>query len=86
MSRCKPPQPILAPTPSADTYQRLALIWGAIPLKIDGVKNDEEMIREMRKAIAATGLLKPGQTVVVTAGVPLNVPGTTNLIKVLKVE
>ena len=86
VARCKPPKPILAPTPDADTYHRLALIWGAVPLKIDAVKNDEEMIRQMRKAIAATGLLKAGQTVVVTAGVPLNIPGTTNMIKVVKVE
>jgi pyruvate kinase len=42
------------------------------------------MIREMRKAVQATGLVKPGQTVVVTAGVPLNIPGTTNMIKVIK--
>jgi pyruvate kinase len=86
VARCKPPQPILAPTPDPDTYRRLALIWGAIPLKIDAVKNDEEMIQQMRKAVAATGLVKAGQTVVVTAGVPLNIPGTTNMIKVLKAE
>ena len=85
VARCKPTQPILAPTPSADTYHRLALVWGAIPLKIDAVNNDEEMIQQMRKAIAATGLVKAGQTVVVTAGVPLGIAGTTNLIKVLKV-
>ena len=86
VARCKPPQPILAPTPDAETYRRLALIWGAIPLKIDAVNSDEEMIREMRKAVAATGLVKAGQTVVVTAGVPLHIPGTTNMIKVVKAE
>jgi pyruvate kinase len=44
------------------------------------------MIRQMRKAVAATGLVKLGQTIVVTAGVPLYIPGTTNMIKVLKAE
>ncbi|MEI7437189.1 MAG: pyruvate kinase, partial [bacterium] len=83
VARCRPPQPILAPTADADTYHRLALIWGAVPLKFDAVQSDEEMILMMRKAIGATGLVKPGQTLVVTAGLPLNVPGTTNMIKVL---
>jgi pyruvate kinase len=86
VARCKPPQPILAPTPDADTYRRLALVWGAIPLKIEAVAGDEDMIRQMRKAVAATGLVKLGQTIVVTAGVPLYIPGTTNMIKVLKAE
>ena len=64
----------------------MALVWGTSPLKIDAVGNDEEMIRQMRKAVQATGLVQPGQTVVVTAGVPLGVSGTTNMIKVLKAE
>lgn len=84
IARYRPYQPILAPTPNADTYRQLALVWGAIPLKIEAVNSDEEMIREMRKVIGATGLIKAGQTVVVTAGVPLGISGTTNLIKVLK--
>lgn len=83
VARCKPPQPIFAPTPNEETYRRLALIWGATPLKMDAVRNDEEMIQQMRKAIGATGLLKAGQTVVATAGVPLNQSGNTNTIKVL---
>ena len=86
VSRCRPPQPILATTPDANTYRHMALVWGTSPLKIDAVGNDEEMIRQMRKAVQATGLIQPGQTVVVTAGVPLGVSGTTNMIKVLKAE
>lgn len=84
IARYRPYQPILAPTPNADTYRQLALVWGAIPLKIEAVNSDEEMIREMRKVIGATGLIKAGQTMVVTAGVPLGISGTTNMIKVLK--
>jgi pyruvate kinase len=82
-ARCKPPQPVFAPTPNPETYQQLALVWGTVPLKIELVKTDEEIIQQIRKAISATGLLKPGQAVVVTAGIPMSQSGNTNTIKVM---
>jgi len=81
VSKYRPRRSILAPTPLERTYRRLALNWGVIPLLCEGSDNIDEMMKTTFQAVLESGLVKRGQKVVVTAGHPVGVPGTTNLVK-----
>jgi pyruvate kinase len=74
--------PILGLTDSERTYQQLALVWGVIPTIVPHCGSYDEMFRCGANAALERGLAKPGDRVLVTAGVPFDVPGTTNLLKV----
>lgn len=64
------------------TYHRLALTWGVIPLLIESVSDTDTLIANTVLAAQAGKFVHEGDRVVLTAGVPVNNPGTTNLIKV----
>lgn len=81
ISKYRPRHLILAPTPLEKTYRRLALIWGVVPILSESQKNTDAMIDRALKAALNSGVVKRGQNVVITAGVPVGIPGTTNLIK-----
>ncbi len=81
VSKYRPRRPILAPTPLEETYRRLSLIWGVVPILSESMRDTDEMIDRAFKAALKSRLVKRGQKVVITAGVPVGVPGTTNLIK-----
>jgi pyruvate kinase len=82
VSSQRPEVPILGLTPVERTYQQLALIWGVIPALAPPVDTYVKMFEYARAEILRRGLAKPGDRVLVTAGVPFDVPGTTNLLKV----
>jgi len=82
VAKYRPKRPILAPTPLVETYRRLSLIWGVVPVLGEDIKNTDEVIGQAFKLALESGLFKRGQKVVITAGVPVGVPGTTNFIKV----
>jgi len=81
VSRSRPAIPILAHTPEERTRRQLALCWGVLPVLGENLSRTDEMVAAALKAAKQAGLVKKGQTVVITAGVPTGVPGTTNLIK-----
>ena len=81
-AKYRPDTPIIATTPFAETYRRLALSWGVRPLLIDKVTDTDEMMEASLNAIIARKLVKTGDRVILTAGIPLYVTGNTNLIKV----
>jgi pyruvate kinase len=64
------------------TYRQLALVWGVIPELVPHCDTYDDMLKFALDAVARSGLARPGDRVVVTAGVPFDVPGTTNLMKV----
>ena len=83
VAHLRPIPPVLAATDSEETWRRLALVWGVVPIRVANKDDlDELEVLALESAVACGGL-KPGDTVVVTAGLPLNQPGTTNLIKVV---
>lgn len=81
IAKYRPRRPIIAATPDPRTYQRLALVWGCIPLAINN-RNVDDVAEETIALALKSKLLKKGDRVVITAGIPLDMPGTTNLIKV----
>jgi pyruvate kinase len=78
----RPNVPILVLTDVPRTYRQLALIWGVVPELVPHANNYDEMVRLALDAVKKRELAKPGDQVVVTAGVPFDVPGTTNTLKV----
>ena len=82
VARYRPRAPILAPTPHAETYRRLALVWGVTPLLNQSQPTTDELIAGALGAALASTRVQRGATVVITAGVSVGHPGMTNLIKV----
>jgi pyruvate kinase len=78
----RPNVPILVLTDVERTYRQLALVWGVIPELVPHCNTYDDMLRFALEAVERRGLARPGDRVVVTAGVPFDVPGTTNLLKV----
>jgi pyruvate kinase len=78
----RPNVPILVLTDVERTYRQLALVWGVIPELVPHCNAYDDMLRFAVEAVERRGLARPGDRVVVTAGVPFDVPGTTNLLKV----
>ncbi len=82
VSSHRPGVPILALTDEPRTFRQLALVWGVIPELVDHCKSYEDMVRLGLEAAVRRNLAVRGDRIVVTAGVPFDVPGTTNLLKV----
>jgi pyruvate kinase len=78
----RPNVPILVLTDVERTYRQLALVWGVIPELVPHCNTYDDMLRFALEAVERRGLARPSDRVVVTAGVPFDVPGTTNLLKV----
>jgi pyruvate kinase len=82
VSAQRPEVPILGLTPVQQTWQQLALVWGVIPVLAPPVDSYAQMFEFARAEILRLDLARAGDRVLVTAGVPFDVPGTTNLMKV----
>ncbi len=78
----RPEVPILAMTPEPMTCRQLALVWGVVPTLTDHYPTYDAMLPITRETILRLGLAATGDRVVVTAGVPFDVAGTTNLLKI----
>ena len=82
LSKYRPQHLILAVTPSETVVRRLSLAWGVLPVKKPEPANLEEVFELAREVALETGIARKGDLVVMTAGLPLSVPGSTNLVKV----
>lgn len=82
VSSFRPPVPILALTDRVPTYNQLALVWGVIPVLCSPEASFDEMLACGREEAVKRGLARPGERIVVTAGAPMHMPGTTNLLQV----
>ncbi|MEO8634166.1 MAG: pyruvate kinase [Gemmatimonadales bacterium] len=78
----RPTVPIVAATPEPETYHQLSLVWGTVPVITPHSSDYDTLLNAGRQQILSRGLAQPGERVVVTAGVPFDVPGTTNLLKI----
>jgi len=82
MSKFRPFQPIVAATPVEKAYHQLALSWGVYPVLALSQMTTDELFQHAVDCARQLDLVDNGDLVVITAGVPLNVSGTTNLLKV----
>jgi pyruvate kinase len=82
VSKYKPKAPIIAVTTDEKVLRRLSLIWGVFAVLGPDADTTDEMFENAVKGAMSTGFLSLGDTVVITAGVPVGRAGTTNLIKI----
>ncbi len=85
VARHRPSVPIVAATPNAFTWRRLALVWGVQPVLVDDFDHTDEMIQLTVKAACQEGVVSWGDVLGITAGIPLGDLGKTNFLKVHKV-
>ncbi len=86
VSRVRPKQMILTVTPIIETARKLTLVWGVKCIVQKDANNLEEMIKMTKKYSKKEKIIKIGEKMVVTAGLPLKKLGTTNLIRVIKID
>lgn len=82
VSKYRPASPIIGGCLTERVYRQLALSWGVVPLLLEEKNQAEELFDYTVDTAEAAGIIHKGDVVVLTAGVPLGVSGTTNLIKV----
>ena len=86
ISNQRPSTPILALTPNKNIYRRLCLYWGIIPHILEFDPKTEEMVDKVETALLRDKLIQRGQPVVITAGYPAMQVGSTNLMKLHRVD
>ena len=82
VSRFRPGTTVVACLLSERVQRQMALYWGVVPLLMPYAQNTDQLIEFAIQAAEQAGLVKQGDLVVITAGVPVGVSGTTNMIKV----
>jgi len=81
-ARERPEAPIIALTPSVETARRISIAWGLHCVMTDDAHDLDDVVERAASIAYEEGFAKPGERIVVTAGVPLGTPGATNLIRV----
>lgn len=82
VSSYRPQSPIIAAVSSESVMRQLSLVWGVFTVMGASVQSTDEMFEQAVEMSLKSEFVKPGDTVVITAGVPVGQTGTTNLIKV----
>jgi pyruvate kinase len=86
VSRLRPRQPILALSRHLSTVRKLNLYWGVYPVLVSDWKDTDDMLERSKRMPKELGVASVGEKIVIIAGVPISIRGTTNLIKVEIVE
>lgn len=82
LSKFRPIEPIVGATPDEKTYHQLSLSWGVYPVKALRQSSTEELCRHAIDCARNIDVISEGDCVVITAGAPLDVSGSTNLLRV----
>lgn len=86
LSRFRPEMPIIACSPEISSCRHMNMSWGVFPVLIPEMTGTDELLETAVNAAKEHGCVQPGDLVVITAGIPLGVSGTTNMLKVQEVE
>lgn len=85
VSSYRPSVPIIAATHSCDLPPRMNLYWGVHPICVEKASTVDEMIARVEDELLDRRMVKPGDSIIITAGYPLAVPGTTNMMQLVRV-
>lgn len=85
MARYRSPVPLLAFTPVEETRHQLALTWGVETFLVPMVQHTDDMVMQVDRALLAAGSCRRGDTVVIVAGSPPGIPGSTNALRVHRI-
>ena len=82
LSRLRGPIPVLAFTPEARVRSQLSLTWGVETFKTADVEHTDEMVRQVDEQLLDIGRVEEGDLVVIIAGSPPGIPGSTNALRI----
>jgi pyruvate kinase len=85
LARYRSRVPLLAFTPVEDTRHQLALTWGVETFLVPTVSHTDEMVKQVDRALLAGGHCRRGDSVVIVAGSPPGIPGSTNALRVHRI-
>jgi pyruvate kinase len=85
IARRRPAEAILTITPSQIVSRQMSLLWGAHSVLSDDIHSYEEMVQRAERIALSEEFAKPGDYIVVVAGVPFSKAGTTNNLRVVRV-
>jgi len=83
VSSYRPSANIYAMTTMIETYRALSIIWGVIPILVDKYNSSDEIPELAKKKLQDMDVILSDEKFIITGGVPVNIPGTTNYISVL---
>jgi len=82
VAKYRPSCAIIAATPFEDVCRQMNLIWGVYPIKIVETDTVDELFQQAVAEATSAGLVEDGDQVIMVAGIPMGVPGTTNMVTV----
>jgi pyruvate kinase len=85
LARYRPPVPIVAFTPAPKVRNQLSMCWGVDAYLVETVSSTDEMVRQVDEALRQTQRAETDDRVVIVAGTPSGMPGTTNTIRVHRI-
>lgn len=85
VSRLRSRIPVLAFTPNEDVQRKMSLVWGATTFLVAKVTHTDQMIKQVDEIVLESGKCKLGDEVVIVAGSPPGIPGSTNSLRVHRV-
>lgn len=86
MAKFRPDTLIIGASPYEKTYHQMSLLWGVYPIRSDYRREIEDCMENYASKAIAAGIIKEGDKLVVTAGLPVDEKGNTNLIRVITAE
>jgi pyruvate kinase len=81
ISQFRPPNPIIALTQHMHVYRQIALCWGVTPLMLTEVSDSESTLALVEQALLTKGFVAPGDSIVITGGLPIAARGPANFVK-----
>jgi pyruvate kinase len=86
VARERPKPPVVAITPNLATGRKLSLVWGVHCVVAEDAQDLDDMVNRAGSIAFRDGFAKAGQRVIIVAGVPLGIAGTTNMVRIANVE
>ena len=85
VARERPKPPVVAITPNLATGRKLSVVWGVHCVVAEDAHDQDDMVDRAGSIAYRDGFSKAGQRVIIVAGVPLGIPGTTNMVRIASV-
>ncbi|NRP69810.1 Pyruvate kinase [Ensifer psoraleae] len=81
-ARERPQVPVIALSPIVETARRLSVVWGLHCVVTEDATDLDDMVNRACRIVASEGFGKPGDRIIISAGVPLGTPGATNMLRI----
>ncbi|MGH6679898.1 MAG: pyruvate kinase, partial [Bradyrhizobium sp.] len=85
VARERPKPPIVAITPNMATSRKLSVVWGVHCVVAEDARDQDDMVNRAGRIAFRDGFVRAGQRVIIVAGMPLRIPGTTNMLRIATV-